>query len=84
MEIHNKKLPCNEAFIYIAQKTLNKTTHVYTKDLYPTSFSFWNEIYNNELTKETNQTALVYFYIFIEKYTYYTCEKRLNVGFLPA
>lgn len=64
------KLLCSNSFIYIAQRILNKTGNIYTKPLYPTSFSFWQEIYEKEITHHKESSAHIFFYLLISKMQY--------------
>jgi hypothetical protein len=72
MEIQQmqNKLLCSNSFIYIAQRILNKTGNIYTKPLYPTSFSFWQEIYEKEIPCDKESTVCIFFYLLISKIQY--------------
>jgi len=66
--------------VYIAQKILNRTGNIYTKTLYPTSYSFWYEIYEKEISHEKECSAYIFFYLFIAKFQYYTKTNDPRLG----
>jgi hypothetical protein len=62
--------------VYIAQKILNTSGNIYTKETHPTSYSFWFSVYEKEKAREL---SYYYFYLLITKFQYNTNKRRIGL-----